>query len=370
MPLLARQSIAQVQAARGKWLTALQMFDAIEERWLESPVVFDRIFGFDASWILALIEEGDANRALAKATKAFEYYGELLGESSAAAAELLGLMAIALDATGRRDQSADAFERSIPILVDIMLERQVTSANSTVQKIRIVRILEHYIDFLTREAEPNSAANRGIDEALRIADVARWSSVQSSMSANRARAAKQDPELTELIRVEQDLALKHGAILQTILINRFSASSQNRISSIQDEIGRLEAARSRILEEIETPFPNSSNLMSPDPAIDQEIKALIRWDEAMISTYVAEDQTYVWAIPKEGRVAFAIVPLGRDGIGFDVTYLRGALNAKAATLGAIPEFDVEVAHGLYKLLLEPVRDGWRDARSLLIVAHG
>ena len=78
------------------------MFDAIEERWLESPVVFDRIFGFDASWILALIEEGDANRALAKATKAHEYFSELLGESSAAAAESLGLMAIALDTTGRR----------------------------------------------------------------------------------------------------------------------------------------------------------------------------------------------------------------------------------------------------------------------------
>ena len=346
------------------------MFDAIEERWLESPVVFDRIFGFDASWILALIEEGDANRALAKATKAHEYFSELLGESSTAAAESLGLMAIALDTTGRRDQSADAFERSIPILVDIMLERQVTSANSTVQKIRIVRILEHFIDFLTREAEPNSAANRGIDEALRIADAARWSSVQSSMSANRARAARQDPELTELIRVEQDLALRHGAILQRILINRLSASSQERIRGIQDEVGKLAAARNRILGEIETRFPNYSNLMSPEPASVQEIKALLRRDEALISTYVAEDRTYVWAIPREGRVAFAIVPRGRDDIGFDVAYLRGALDAKAATLGAIPVFDVEVAHGLYKSLLEPVKTGWRAAKSLLIVAHG
>jgi len=39
-------------------------------------------------------------------------------------------------------------------------------------------------------------------------------------------------------------------------------------------------------------------------------------------------------------------------------------------LGEIPEFDVGRAYALYRQLLEPVRAGWGQAESLLVVAHG
>ena len=66
----------------------------------------------------------------------------------------------------------------------------------------------------------------------------------------------------------------------------------------------------------------------------------------------------------------AAVDLGRQEIDFDIAYLRGALDTKAKTLGAVPDFDVDVAYKLYQALLDPVKEGWQGARSLLIVAHG
>lgn len=36
----------------------------------------------------------------------------------------------------------------------------------------------------------------------------------------------------------------------------------------------------------------------------------------------------------------------------------------------IPPFDLQVAHELYKLILEPVRQGWQPAKTLLVVTNG
>jgi hypothetical protein len=57
-------------------------------------------------------------------------------------------------------------------------------------------------------------------------------------------------------------------------------------------------------------------------------------------------------------------------ISWLVDRLRKALNPSASTLGGIPAFDVDISHELYNKLLKPVAPGWRDARSLLFVAHG
>jgi hypothetical protein len=51
-----------------------------------------------------------------------------------------------------------------------------------------------------------------------------------------------------------------------------------------------------------------------------------------------------------------------------VAALRRALDPQAATLGAIPDFDVARSYALYKALLEPVAAGWKDAKSRLVVA--
>ena len=36
----------------------------------------------------------------------------------------------------------------------------------------------------------------------------------------------------------------------------------------------------------------------------------------------------------------------------------------------IPPFDLALSHDLYKTLLEPVKAGWSDAKSLIVVTNG
>jgi CHAT domain-containing protein len=96
----------------------------------------------------------------------------------------------------------------------------------------------------------------------------------------------------------------------------------------------------------------------------------LRPGEALLATYVDEERTYVWAVPKSGPVAFAVVPLGASAIGASVATLRKALDSGARTLQDIPAFDVNIAHDLYRQILEPVKAGWESASSLIVVAHG
>ena len=53
-----------------------------------------------------------------------------------------------------------------------------------------------------------------------------------------------------------------------------------------------------------------------------------------------------------------------------VGVLRHALDPRAATLGDIPDYDLRLGHRLFEALLKPVESAWRDAKNLIVVAHG
>ncbi|MGH6663077.1 MAG: CHAT domain-containing protein, partial [Rhodospirillales bacterium] len=146
--------------------------------------------------------------------------------------------------------------------------------------------------------------------------------------------------------------------------------SAARLEATKAAIADLRAARTALLKEIEARFPEYADLMSPKPATVAEARAALRPGEALITAYVGEMRTYVWAITNDGKVSFAVVPVSQRELSIKVAVLRSALQPNARTLGDIPEFDLKEAYGLYKALLEPVAAGWRDAKSLLVVAHG
>src|SRR5207248_510948 len=89
-----------------------------------------------------------------------------------------------------------------------------------------------------------------------------------------------------------------------------------------------------------------------------------------LTMYVTDDRAYVWAIPREGAVSFAIVPISRTELTRKVDALRRTIETTGSTLGDVPTFDVALAHELYRMLLEPVGPGWRNAEHLLVVPHG
>jgi CHAT domain-containing protein len=103
--------------------------------------------------------------------------------------------------------------------------------------------------------------------------------------------------------------------------------------------------------------------------VDQ-IAAALRPDEAFLSFYFGRDVSFVWAVPKNGPVAFASVPATAIELEAKVRRLREALDPQAAMISDIPAFDVALGYELYALLLKPVEQGWKSAKNLVVVTNG
>jgi CHAT domain-containing protein len=182
-----------------------------------------------------------------------------------------------------------------------------------------------------------------------------------------------EPGIADLIRSEQDTRWQLSALMGNLskLVSRPQAEQDASIlDGLRQTISQLQAAQKAIAQEISQKFPEYADLINPKPMTIEQARKTLRPGEALIATYVGDTRTYVWAIPQSGAIAVTAVDLGREDLSDEVAFLRGALDPGAATLGDIPEFDVASAYGLYDRLLAPVSAGWKDAKSLLVVAHG
>ena len=90
----------------------------------------------------------------------------------------------------------------------------------------------------------------------------------------------------------------------------------------------------------------------------------------MLSFYFGRFASFVWAVPKQGPIAFAQIPMTADELSQKVGELRKALAPDVARVEEIPAFDVGLAHDLYASLLGPVESSWRDAKSLIVTTNG
>jgi CHAT domain-containing protein len=132
----------------------------------------------------------------------------------------------------------------------------------------------------------------------------------------------------------------------------------------------LRAQRAAARRDIQRRFPGYADLVAPKPATVEEIRATLRPDEAFLSFYLGRYRSFVWAVPKQGPVAFAYVAANVGEMNRKVEQLRGALEPQADSIADIPPFDLKLGHELYRLLLRPVEAGWQPAKSLIMVANG
>ncbi|HET7877036.1 MAG TPA: CHAT domain-containing protein, partial [Methylomirabilota bacterium] len=265
---------------------------------------------------------------------------------------------------------------SVPVLLRRTSDTDDETGGRAVADLRLGWILTAYIGLLADIRGTPLESRAGVDaaaEAFRVADIARGRMVQRALDAGAARAAAGDPELADLVRREQD-AKKQISALYGHLTNQLSQPAElqdpTSVAQLRAEVDKLEAARRALGARITKDFPAYAQLTNPPPVTVEQVRGSLRPGEAIISTYITSDRTFVWAIPAHGQVAFAAVPVGEKALAAHVAELRKALEPSASTVGDIPAFDVARAHELYRLLLDPVRPGWERAEGLLVVAHG
>ena len=372
----ARITLADTLVARGRHEEALGLYERAREALAGDPYALKKFVGGSVGWAFALLESGRADEAMTMLDEADDRLRPIFGPDHYNIAEVQGFRATALAAKGNKEQALEAFSAAMPVLLDRSRggEDEGATARTKGQRLRVV--LEAYVGLLADIERSDLEKQAGIDaaaEAFRIADAARLQSVQTAISASGARAAARDPDLADLTRREQDAQHQIGArfaLLADMLSRPTSEQSPDAVESLRTEIGQLSGARAALLKEIGTRFPEYAELIQPKPATVEQARAVLLPGEALIATYVGPKRTYVWAVPRQGEVAFAAAQLGAKELSDTVALLRSALEPNAETLGDIPDFDVAEAYGLYRSMLGPVEAGWKDADSLLVVAHG
>ncbi|MBI4241942.1 MAG: CHAT domain-containing protein, partial [Candidatus Rokubacteria bacterium] len=372
---VARTWLGASLVTQNRWREALAEYEAIRAGMRGDPEAYQQYLAGDFGWAVALLNTGNADRALELLRVALER-SERLGEKYASPAQIRGLLGVAYAAKGDRHRAVKECVEATRLLLGHSSEIDEETTSRTAQEYLRRIILSACIGLMSDIRGTPLERDAGIDaaaEAFRLAEAARGRAVQRALDASAARAAAKVPALADLVRREQD-AKKQVSALYDALANQLAKPTDQQdarvVASLRAGAEALRRARQALTEQIAKEFPAYAELINPPPVTVEQARAKLRPGEALIAMYVAEERTYVWAIPHTGRVAFAAAPMGQSALEGAVATLRKALDPSAKTLGDIPEFDLVTAHRLYSALLEPVREGWRLAESLLVVPHG
>ena len=329
------------------------------------------VFELNGSRIMALYEAGQVDAGIAAAEALVKRQTERLGEKRFETASARGMLAIGYARAGRTADAAGEFKAAIPVLMTAARENADDDTSLVAARSqRLQRIIEAYIGLLARNAGKSADVAQ---ETFALADAARGHAVEQALSDSSARLVAKDPALADLVRTEQDLGKQINAQLGS-LNNALALPSAERdeqaVSGLNAAIGKLRGDREKARQEINQRFPAYVDLVDPKPPSVEQIKATLKDGEALLSFYFGQQVSFVWVVPKDGAVAFARVPLTAIELEAQVRTLREALEPQAATLAEIPPFDLDLAYALYSSLLKPVEDGWKSAKSLIVVTNG
>lgn len=373
---IARKLQADIWASEGLWKKAIQVYSQIKKDMANDQSTYEQYLASNSNWILAYLKVGKIAEAKILAKENYLRNLRRFGKKHYQTALDLGFIALIKTLADEKRAAIADFRAVVPILMSRSRQINSDKTSKAMQDRHVTSILESYLWLLTDIQGTSLEHEAGIDalgEAFFIANTLRSRAVQRALVASSARAALSDPNLSNLARREQD-AQKHlenlWGLLTLVMSRPNTQENTAQIKTIRTQIDEFRSSRALLMKVIEERFPEYAQLINPKPPRIKQAQSTLAYDEALVSTYVGQDRTYVWAIPHTGEVAFSSINIGLEDIEDSVSSLRAALNPSAGTLGDIPEFDVAEAYSLYEKLLKPVEAGWKRAKSLLVVGHG
>ncbi len=370
-----RGQLAAVEMLLGHWDKALNWHQQRENTLNNAGAERGRFATGSVDYAYTLLRLKQTAEALNMLEQIARMRRQSQDENSLFRWESEAFLGVALAAAGRSDEALQKLRSAIPKYLDLAKGERSSSEAGVMRTARLNWLLEGYLALLADTAggaAPEQAAE-AMDEAFRMADLARGSSVQQALSSSASRANISDPALAELARREQDLQREIGALAESIgnLLARGRVAEQDKVvAEMRATLARLRNEHSAAQNEIEKRFPDYAALLNPKPVGILAVQKLLKPHEALISLYVGNDRTLVWAIPASGPARFAAVPLGSEAIDRRVAALRKALDPNSEVAGRLPKFDFDVAYEFYSRLLEPVVAGWQGAQSLIVIPHG
>lgn len=247
------------------------------------------------------IEEGiTAARAIVNSRK---------GDENFDSATARGTLAIGLALAQRDDEAIREFKAALPVMIASARENADDDDTSTTAKrsLLLQEVAEAYIGVLAKKSSTEAAV-----ETFALADSIRGRSVQQALAASSARMTVKDSALAELVRNEQDLTKQVNAQLGTLnnaLAMPPADRDENSVRALGAAIAKLRADRDKARIDINRRFPAYAELVDPKPPSVAQIQATLKPGEALVSFYFGQKTSFVWAVPKEGAISFALIPV-------------------------------------------------------------
>ena len=368
--------LAEALALQSRWHKARDVYKANLDAISPGAYSFQRRFSNDPSMLLSLLEAGELDTAASLIDAARIRSDRNKGPAHYDSFELGALNAMLASKRGDHVTAIKRYREAVPDLIAADRRARVSGNQRYDRRWRLLRILKDYISSLERSRatdDKRMADGDAVFEAFQVAAFAQSHEVDWALAKSSARNLAADPELVEIIRLEQDAKLQIESVTARLVdaLTRPSAQ-QNKVvvSSLRARLSNLENSRFALRSAIEDRYSDYANLIAPEPPTLLDIRKILRPDEAILSFIVGDDRTYVWAFGRSGDVRFKAVDLGRQELAAKVGLLRVALEPKPKVLGDIPEFDTKTAYELYAALLEPLATGWQGAKNLIVLADG
>jgi len=269
------------------------------------------VYELNSSRIATLYASGQVDAGIAAATALLKQQTARTGANSLDTAGAHGTLAIGYARAGRDADAIREFKTALPVLMTVGRENADEDDPTIVaaRSARLQHIVESYIGVLARgAAKSNPNSNDVALETFALADAIRGRSVQKALANASARMVAKDSALAESVRNEQNLGKQISAALGT-LNNLLALPSDQRddatVRATSAAIEKLRADRRTAQQDIKRRFPSYADLIDPKPPSVDEIKNALRPGEALLSYYFGQNASFVWAVPKDGDVAFA-----------------------------------------------------------------
>jgi CHAT domain-containing protein len=330
-------------------------------------------FDLNGSRIYSLYATDRIEAGIAAAEALLKREISRVGDKHFATAAARGTVAVGYLRAGRDADAIREFRTAIPVLMAAARENADDDDTSVTaaRRQRLQGIVEAYIGLLAKNRKDTGTDIES--ETFRLADAIRGQSVQQAVASSSARMIAKDPALADLIRKGQDLTKQINAQLGTlnnVLALPSSERDESGLKAINAAIDKARVDRDKARSEIGRRFPSYADLIDPSAPTVEDIRGTLRPGEAFLSFYLGRDKSFVWAVPKQGPVAFASIAATAGEIESKVAKLREALEPRAETISDIPPFDLALAYEVYSQLLKPVEAGWKSANSLIVVTNG
>ena len=334
---------------------------------IEALNLFSDTKGIPSWWRAdALLTLGKISSAQGRLSAAETYLNAALKQRRLAKGDGLHTIEVLL-ALGEAYQREGLLTASIKSYREVfdLLKKLPDSAQDTIQSKDLIPYGLAVTEY-AKTLKDQRAVQRLFAEAFDAVKLIRPTNVERTITQTATRLASQNPEIQSLLEsASQARRRRDTANLEISFETSLPKEQRSRIveDRLSEQIKQADTEVRRLTAQLEKQFPDYGALLKPRPFGLSELQQRLGPREGLVTFMVGRQQSFVTLIRNDG-IYIGAIPEGERSLSESVTGLRRALEIQA---GSVNDFDLELAHQLYRSLFAGI-EGRLDGLDHLIVA--